>query len=258
MNKDLFANERREIILHILGEQRSVTVSELIERFGVSIETIRRDLDFLEKNQKLQRVHGGAIIPNRRPTFETVEKRLQEHADEKRQLSEIAVRYVENGDMLFVDSGSTAAAFAVSLKNSGKNVKVATYSADVFQILSDCPNVQLILSGGSYLADEKAFCGSLACECMQKMYADKCFLAPSTISLKYGAGDFIYELISLQKIISEQNNGLFILADSSKFETTGNFQITDTLSGCTVITDGKISDSLYELYLYNNINVIKE
>lgn len=254
----MFANERRDIILRILNEHRSVTVAELTERFGVSIETVRRDLDYLEKAQKLQRVHGGAIIPNRRQTFDIIEKRLKEHADEKRYLTELAVKYIDNGDMIFVDSGSTAVAFALSLKNSGKQIKVATYSSDVFQILSDCPNIHLILSGGMYLPTEKAFCGAIAYECMQKMYADKCFLFPSAISLKHGTGDFIYELISLQKLIAEQTNKLFILADSSKFETTGNFQITESLSGCTLITDNKIPDSLYDLYSYNNIDLIKQ
>ena len=254
---DLFVNERREIILRILSEQRSVTVSQLTERFGVSIETIRRDLDYLEKQQKLQRVHGGAITPNKKYTFDVIEKRMQEHLDEKKQLSDKAVEYIENGDMLFVDSGSTAFAFALSLKNSGKRVKVATYSSDVFQILSGCPNVQLILSGGLYLPAEKAFYGSLACECMKKMYADKTFLFPSAISLKYGAGDFIYELIDLQKIIAEQTNNLFILADSSKFEATANLRITDNLSTCTLITDERLPDSLYDLYTYNNIKIIK-
>ena len=76
-NVDLFANERQEIILGKIEEQHSVTVSELTKLFGVSIETIRRDLDALEKMQKLQRVHGGAIAPNRRYTFDVIEKRLK-------------------------------------------------------------------------------------------------------------------------------------------------------------------------------------
>lgn len=80
----MFANERYDIIIDILYKDGSVTVSDLTKKFAVSLETVRRDLEFLEKQGKLQRVHGGAISINRQNKFYTIEERLMSHCNEKK------------------------------------------------------------------------------------------------------------------------------------------------------------------------------
>lgn len=252
----MFANSRYDIILDILNINGSVSVSSLTQKFNVSLETVRRDLEFLEKTGKLQRVHGGAISINKKNSFYSMEQRLMEHCTEKRELCETAMQFIDNGNVIAVDSGSTAVEFASVLKNSGKTVTVVTYSSEVFHILSDCQNINLIVTGGQYLSKENAFYGGFAKDMLCNFHVDRGFIFPSAISLKYGVYDFVPELIDMQKQILGISDNIYILADNSKFEKTANIRITNNITNSTIVTDSKLSNAIYDLYKKNNINIV--
>ena len=136
----MFANERYDIIIALLQEHRSVTVAELTERFGVSIETIRRDLAFLEKQGKLMRVHGGAVdISGKKYELPELAARLDENTDKKRGLSIAAAGLVREGDVIAL-LGSTGMStgphlhFEVREQGKARN-PIAYFSADIRQTL---------------------------------------------------------------------------------------------------------------------------
>lgn len=103
----MFANERYEAIIALLRTQPSVSVPELTRRFGVSIETVRRDLSYPEQQGMLRRVHGGAVPVHNEQLFKSPDER-QVHISEKRRLAEAAAEPVRESDWLFLGSGSTA------------------------------------------------------------------------------------------------------------------------------------------------------
>ncbi|REE83867.1 DeoR family transcriptional regulator [Paenibacillus taihuensis] len=251
----MFANERRINIIDLLEKQSSVTVAELMTRFHVSIETVRRDLEFLEKQQALRRVHGGAVSISKLTRLDKLESRLSENISLKQQLSRIAVRFIRENDTIAIDSGSTALELAALLKENFRHLTVVTNSPEVFEIVSGAEDFEVILIGGQYLREEKAFYGHLALDAVSRLHYSKVFVFPNTVSLRQGAGIFVHELFDIQRAFIQHADEVFILADSSKFETTAAIKLCDLLPSYRVITDSHFPDDLLQLYKKRGIQV---
>lgn len=256
--KYMLADQRKQIILDKININHCVTVAELVDILHVSTETVRRDLEDMENNELLVRVHGGAVSKKRRNRFEDIGKRNTENIELKEQIAKKALDYVEEGDVIAIDSGTTASAFALALKERNfSSLSVITYSTEVFSILSACSNYRITMVGGDYLPKEKIFYGFLTNEVMSKLYYSKAFVVPSALSLEDGAHDFIRESYESQSMLLSNANKVFILADSTKFETKGAFKLCNLLPDYTIITDDKLADSVYDLYSAHNLNVIR-
>ncbi len=250
----MFTTERHEIILDILKNKGAVTTADLVTRFGVSAETVRRDLLEMEQKQLLNRVHGGAVAVSEMIPDLTLIQRTHEFEEEKRYLSEVAANFIKEGDIIGVDSGSTAVIFAQVLKEKFKHLTVVTYSSDVFLILRDT-KFNIILCGGSYYEGENCFIGSLTLEAFQKLCVKKMFICPSTVSLKYGISIYNQDLYMIQKYMIASSDKVFILADSSKFEKRALLTVDKMKPEYTYITDNKLNKELMALYKENGLEV---
>jgi len=255
----LFANERYDIIADMLARRKSVTVSELTERFGVSIETIRRDLAFLEKHGKLTRVHGGAIaVSDKSREFAELTVRLDENADKKRELSGYAASLVHENDVIALDAGSTTAELAHVLCKRFKKLTVITYSRDLVDILTENSEFSVICLGGMYLPSEHLFYGFLAEESLKHLHADLCFVAPSALSHKYGAMINTTEAYSIMHGFLEISDRRYIVADSTKFESTLPVRLCALDDADAIITDRALDAGICRLYHEKGLTIIKE
>ena len=252
----MFAKERQYQIVELLRANGAVTVSDLVERFDVSIETVRRDLLQLEKQGSLQRVHGGAVLLGEMMSISKLPQRIEENKDGKAELCETAASFVSEGDILYIDNGATAVYFAQTLKQRFSKLTVVTNSQDVFNILGDKDGFDIILTGGNFMKEERAFYGFLTQETIKKLYVDKAFVIPSAISLQGGVCDFSHELAPIQHQIMEQCDKLYFLADSQKFERHGLLRLRGLDSSCVIITDSGISEELRRLYLEKGVQII--
>lgn len=254
----MLADQRKKFIREQLNQNQAVTVSELVEQLHVSTETVRRDLEDLEKNNLLCRVHGGAVSIKKTYHFEDIDIRITCNMDLKKQISQTALKYVSDGDTIAIDSGSTASVFALALKERQfKSLSIVTFSSEVFSILADCPNYKVTVTGGDYLPKEKIFYGFLANEAMKNLYFSKAFVVPSALSLADGAHDFIWESYENQRGLLAHASEVFLMADSTKFETKGNLKLCNLLPEHTIITDKQLSDSIYNLYKDHDLNVVR-
>lgn len=254
----MFAKERQYKITQLLHANGAVTVSDLVERFEVSIETVRRDLLQLEQQGALQRVHGGAVLLNEMMSISKLPQRIEENKDGKIQLCRTAASMVKDGDILYIDNGATAVYLAQELKVRFSKLTVVTNSQDVFNILSDKDGFSIILTGGHFMKEERAFYGYLTQETIKKLYVDKAFVVPSAISLQGGVCDFSQELAPIQHQIMAQCGKLYFLADSQKFERHGLLKLSDLDQNCYIITDSGISDELCKLYAEKGVHIITE
>ncbi len=252
----MLAKERQKAIINLIKAESAVTTAQLIEKFGISDETVRRDLLTLEKEGKLQRVHGGAVNVSEMKAFLPFEHRTQKAKTEKALLSELAITKINDGEIIGVDSGTTAVEFAEALLHTQLCLTVVTHSLDVFNILNQSPNFTVILCGGQFLKSENAFYGMLTIEMLKSVHIQKVFLFPSAISISHGICDFNPELAQVQKQLIDSSGEVFVLADSGKFETNALLKISDIRSDFTFITDPKLPDSLKELYIENSIKII--
>lgn len=252
----MFAKERYHEILNLLRSYGAVSVSDLCARFSVSIETIRRDLLQLEHQGRLQRVHGGAILPGAMTHISQLEQRLEENKKGKLELSRTAASLVDDGDVIYIDSGATARYFADALKATGKSLTVITHSQDVFEQLQGTDRLELIICGGRYMRSERAFYGHLTLQTLQQLHVEKAFLMPSAISLQGGACDFNQELLSIQKLVMLQCDRFYLLADSEKFERHGLYRLCPLEQGCTIITDSDLNPHLRQIYREQGLEII--
>jgi DeoR/GlpR family transcriptional regulator of sugar metabolism len=232
-----------------------VTVAKLTALFSVSIETVRRDLLVLEQGGKLMRVHGGAVAKAGMKEYPTLQQRTKEFRAEKDQLSRVAARFVSEGDIISIDAGSTAVVFAEVLKESFQKLTVVTHSRDVFDLLCDHRDFNLILCGGQYLRGDNAFYGELTLEMLRNLHTQKAFVFPSAVSIEYGICDFQQELYQVQKQLMRSADQVYILADSSKFEKTGLVKLDAMTPEYIYITDASLPREAVSLYRENGLTI---
>ena len=251
----MFADERRSKIAEMLKNRPSVTTSELTEIFQVSVETIRRDLEFMEHQGQLKRVHGGAIAVGKMQNYTTFSRRVEEHQQEKHEVALTACSYIKEGDTIALDAGSTTYELAALLGERFRELTVLTHSLEVIKILDGQENIRTILAGGFYMPEEKCFCGHLTLDMVRQLHVSKCFIAPSAISLNFGISDHKPELIAVQRTFLEISDQAYILTDSSKFETCAPLKICDFDPKFVYITDRGLSAEMLEAYRRASVNV---
>lgn len=228
----------------------------LSQKFGVSVETIRKDLLLLEKNNELVRVHGGAVLAGSVKPYANLSKRVEEQKDEKRELSLFAAKLVQEGDILALDSGSTAAELAEVLAKQFERLTIVTHSMDVFERVSRNPHFDIILCGGHFLKEENAFYGSFVQSALERTHVNKVFLAPSAVSLKNGICDFQLQLYEIQKKLLTIGDEIIVLADSSKYERSALLKISPVSAKYKYVSDSGLPEEIKEIYRKNEIHII--
>lgn len=237
----MFADERRTEIVKLVEQQQTVTVNQLTARYHVSIETIRRDLERLEQLHLLKRVHGGAVSLHKMLQFAQLEERAGHNRKGKMETAKAVVSLLHEGDRILIDSGSTAREIALLMCEVMQELTVITYSLEVMQILSQKESFHLIQVGGEFLRSERAFYGFQAEEMLRELRADKAIVCPSAVSIRQGLGDYVSELIPMQRTLIRAADNIIIAADSSKLDRVTAYQIGIMKPSYALATDSGIS-----------------
>ncbi len=252
----MLTDERRKIICEMLDSQNAVSTVNLSKKFNVSIETIRKDLLFLENNNKLSRVHGGAMaLTTQRPNLD-YEERLDDNVKGKQELSRLAAMLVHNGDIISIDSGSTAIEFIKALMARLDTLTIITNSIDIFEIARNYKHFNILLCGGYFMREENAFYGTFTLEMLESIHVNKTFLFPSTVSLENGICSYHEQLYEVQKKYLKTGDEIIILADSGKFEKSAMLKLCDMNEKYTYVTDSGLGKEIKEIYKNNNIKII--
>lgn len=252
----MLASQRQEIIRELLKTRGAVTVADLTEKFGTSVETVRRDLLTMEKAGLLSRVHGGAVAVSGMMPYHPLEQRNREQNRQKDALARVAASLVEEGDYIAIGTGSTPIYFAQELRQRFHRLTVVTYSLSVFDILKDVPGFQLILLGGQFIPEENSFFGQLTLDMMDRLHVQKAFVFPSAISLEHGICGYEQTLYPMQQKLLCCCDQAYILADSSKFERTALYKVSDTRPEFIYVSDPELPEQLTKLYGENGIHII--
>ncbi len=253
----MLAVERKAKIQEIVDRQGSVECGELIRIFEVTGETLRKDLMDLESKGLLYRTHGGAVSTKGAVPIRNVTSRMDEHIEQKRELSKYALQFVDEGDIIAIDEGSTAVEFANMLVGRFKSLTIITHCMSVFNCIRSLDGFNVILTGGQFLKDENAFYGQIALDTLSNIRVGKLFLCPSAVSLESGVMDFNCEMYQIQRKYLTIADRVFVLADSSKFCRTSVFKICDIMQNITFVTDSGITEGVCKQFAEKNINLIR-
>jgi DeoR/GlpR family transcriptional regulator of sugar metabolism len=251
----LLAAERREKILEMLREDGHVKVSELSKVFGISEVTIRQDLEKLEEEQQLRRVHGGAILNNAGNNVREFSLVTRDHQDAKQAIAREAVKLIKNGDTIILDSGSTTTEIA-HLIMGFTNLTVITNALNIAMILGSNPGINLLVTGGEFKSPTLSLTGQKAADFFVNLHADKVFLATAGINIETGLTYPSVSDLVVKKAMIDASEHVYLVADSSKigksaFACLGSLSLVDT-----IITDDAMTLKDQDLLLRQNIDIV--
>lgn len=241
IHRPLFQSQRQDEVTALAVEHGRVDVADLAERFGVTTETIRRDLSELQERKILRRVHGGAV-PWERLRFEPLlaVRGDQRHA-EKRRIGALAVQELPDGGTVLVDSGSTTAQFCQALPRD-RPLTVVTNSILNAQVLADFGNAEVIVLGGTLRKNTMAMVDAQAVGTVEKLTVDALFISCDGMSVERGlTTPYQYESTLKQAMIKAARR-VVVLADHSKLGNDQLFRFADWSDVDVLICDTGVDD----------------
>jgi len=245
--------ERQRKIVELVNEKLSIRVSELSKIFSVTEETIRRDLEKLEKENLLMRSHGGAVSLEKDQSETSYLEREITNASEKKAIALEAISLIEPGDQIVLDASTTAWYMAKELPDMP--LTVLTNSIKVAIELSRKEQIRVISTGGTLLSQSLSYVGPLAERSLSMYHVNKAFLSCKGVHLDKGLSDFNELQALLKKQMMEISDETVLMVDSSKFGTRSFSQIAPLASIDTVITDSYLDDQLRRQLDEKNITV---
>ncbi|ANB61305.1 DeoR/GlpR family DNA-binding transcription regulator [Anoxybacteroides amylolyticum] len=239
----MLTEERHRLILELLAEKKVVKLQELVEATSSSESTIRRDLSQLEKEKKLRRVHGGAALLHQKREELSVLEKSTKNMEEKRLIAQYAARFVQDGDCIYLDAGTTTLEMIPYL--NAKDIVVVTNGITHLEALLE-KNIPTYLLGGFIKKKTKALIGRGALNSLEHYSFDKCFIGVNGIHLDFGYTTPDPEEAMVKSLALKLSRQAYVLADHSKMNESTFAKIAD-LEAATIVTD-ELDDELLALY----------
>ncbi|KHE67548.1 DeoR/GlpR family DNA-binding transcription regulator, partial [Halobacillus sp. BBL2006] len=207
--------ERHQVILETIKEHHTVKLKELVNHTGASESTIRRDLDQLERNGKIRRVHGGASLKSSASDEPTLIEKTTKHREEKITIARYAASLVQDGDCIFIDAGSTTYEMIPFL--NADDITVVTNGLNHLELLNEY-QIKTFVVGGYVKHRTRAVVGAGALTNLQQYRFDQCFMGTNGISLDSGYTTPDPEEAAVKQTTLSLSQQRYVLADHSKFD----------------------------------------
>lgn len=239
----MYAEERQHAIAMLAREHGRVAVAELAQRFAVTTETVRRDLDALAAQGLLARVHGGAIPATKvRLEETTVPVREEAHAAEKRRIGQAALAFLPDrpGGTILLDAGTTTAMLAAALL-PGTLSTVVTNSAPIASALATRHVADVHLLGGRVRGITQACVGAPTVEALRELRVDVAFLGTNGFSPSHGFSTPDPSEAAVKRAMVASANLVVVLGDSSKSGTDYLVSFARLTDADVLVTDSGLS-----------------
>ncbi|MDL4840158.1 DeoR/GlpR family DNA-binding transcription regulator [Aquibacillus rhizosphaerae] len=249
--------ERHQKIVEIVNERKSIRVTELGKIFSVTDETIRRDLEKLESENKLARSHGGAVYIEM--TKETPEVPYSEreitHVFEKKEIAREAIMHITEGDKIILDASTSAWYMAKILPDIP--LTVVTNSIKVAMELSNKSNITVISAGGTLLTRSLSFVGPLAESSIDGYHVNKAFISCKGLHLENGLSESNEQQARVKKKMMDIADLVYILVDHNKFGVQAFAHVSDLDSIGHIITDNDANEDIINQIKEKSLNIIR-
>lgn len=239
-------SERRQQISALVRERGSVQVAPLATRFGVSMQTIRKDLHYLEKRGVAERSYGGAISADAvnvvaEPPLET--KRAS-NIDEKARIGALAASMVQPGDSIVLDSGTTTLQIAHHLPDD-EEITVLTNDLDILCALARKERIRVVMLGGTLRRRNRAFYGAQTENALEDLHVDKLFLGVDGFDLERGITTHFEPEAMLNRKMVKAAGQVIAVTDKSKFGRVCLHRILNVAEIDDLITDADDADGMH-------------
>lgn len=254
--KKSIITKRKQKILQILKDERTITVQDLVNRLSVSAITIRRDLEEFEKNALVERFYGGAkLIDGALRDDPSQSNQTDQTLLYKEAIAEQAAQFVNDGDTIFLNSSSTALLMLKYIID--KRVVVITNNGNALNISRDS-KIELVLTGGEVYERKNSLLGDITLQILSKLRANKCFVGVSGVNENGELSTSVLQETGINTLmIKHSNEKVIILADSTKIGKQNNFIIATTNDITNLITDEDANDEVLAAINHPNLEITK-
>lgn len=249
----MLSAHRREYIVKLLKNQGKVQTKELVEQLQVSEDTIRRDLDLLAKQEKVKRVHGGALTIERH--YIDYNLRSAKIDPIKKAIGLRAAQFVRPNSTILITSGHSCLAFANAIAED-MPLTVISASPEIINAMSTKKNKRIVCLGGDYHRPSKMAFDEQAISQLQQYQIDIGFFGVAAIDFDNGiSAPYLVEAQMVGKMFDQVEES-FILASKDKFNKTLDFPTTGIQSVNNIISDVNLSSDMLEKIAPYNIHII--
>lgn len=255
MMKKLLREERHSRILQEVQAHGQVTATELSDAFGVSEITIRRDLRDLANEGLLRRTYGGAIISQTELTEPPVLQRMSLNSTYKEIIGRTAAGLVNDGESVFIGSGSTTTYVARHLVNKDR-LTVVTNALNIGMELATVEGITVIVIGGLMRSSELSMVGHIAEKALQEVRMDKVIMGIPAIHLEAGlTNDYMPEVMTDRALLN-MTNEFILVADHTKFNKVCSAYLSPISAVTTLVTDYLANEKILEHIRNLGVSVI--
>lgn len=245
-------NEMEQYVLR----RGTASLEDLTEEFQISLNTVRRDVSELLRRGRIRKTYGGvAAVETAGPV--PMAKRYAKNREEKLLIGQLAAGLVENGQTVFLDSGSTIPAMLPHLSRL-ENVTIVTHSLSVMSEASQYPNLKVIALGGLYSPDTNSYVGLSTLEGLERISVDTVFIAATGVSLERGLTNTTYFEAEIKQRVVRRGSRVVLLADESKFDFISTISFYDFKKLYAVVTNRRPPIGYVEAARVNGIRLLFE
>lgn len=242
-------------IRELLDESESLSIQYLCDVFNVSKNTIRRDITELKKTGTIQTVYGGITL-SRSDAPEPFAMREIKHQNQKKLIAKLASELVNNGDVIYIDSGTTTMHLIPYLAEK-RNLTILTASVHVINAAFAYPQLNIIAAGGTLYRPSNAFVGSSVIHCLKNYNISKAFLASTAYSIANGATNASPLECEIKQYLTNSVPVKILLADSSKTNSSSLMTYCQLKDFDYIVTDQELPPDYTEYFQANNVVVLQ-
>ena len=246
---------RKEQILDYITRNNSSSIEELMKHFSVSVSTIHRDLNMLEREGRIEKEYGRAMLKEEKVLYRS---RIDVNVELKKRIARKALQFIDNGDCIFLDNSTTCYYLAEALcRSSFSNILVISNSAFLSDLFLKNQNIELVITGGMLNKELNCFIGPQTIKTIDAFNGNKYFLSSSYISIRGGVSDIYHiDVIEVKLKMLQKSKESFLMIDSTKFGKIGASKYFELGDMDHIITDSKILESEVQAFKKTGIELI--
>ncbi|MGM9972556.1 MAG: DeoR/GlpR family DNA-binding transcription regulator [Clostridiaceae bacterium] len=253
----MFASERHDNIIKILEKEGRVEVKKLKDLFNVTEDCIRKDLKKLEKQDKLKRIYGGAVLIKPNPMDKCLENRVNSHLEAKDIIAKKAFNLIKDNTTIYLDASTINLLLAKILASSNLTLNIVSNMIDITPILVKNPKLTVISCGGIANGTLNAFVGAPTMEFIRQYHFDQAFLGSSGIDLTTDCfTTFETEDGITKKAVIESSRRVYMLMEQEKFYYFANYKFAPLEKFSGIITEAEPSTEIINLINHTEVQLI--
>lgn len=246
---------RKEEILNYIKDKNVCSVEELLKVFKISMSTLHRDLNTLEREGRIDKFYGKVAVSEKKNLFES---RIKINTDLKIKIAKRALEFIHSGDCIFLDNSTSAYYLAREICNSSfNNILIVSNNGFISDLFLNNRNIDLIITGGILNKKLNCYIGPQAIRSINDFNANSFFLSTSCISVEGGISDIFFpDVIDVKRRMFRNSKNSYLLVDSTKFgkmSTTKWFSLKEV---AYIITDSKVSQEEINNFKNNGVDLI--